>query len=115
MAKESREEYSAIQQLQITEQALQNLVLQKQMFQLELIESNNALDELKIMKTDEVFKIIGNVMFKTDKEELKKELQKKIDLLNLRLKAIENQEEELRKGLLKARSEILKKSKVAEK
>ena len=56
-----------IQELQILEQNLQNLLMQKQAFQVELNEANNALGEVDKTE-DEVYKVLGNVMIKTDKK-----------------------------------------------
>ena len=55
-----------IQELQILEQNLQNLIMQKQSVQIELNESLNALEELKI-SDDEVYKVLGGIMIKADK------------------------------------------------
>lgn len=99
---------STITQLQLSEQALQNLLLQKQLFQVELIETTNALDELKKTKANDVYKIVGSLMIKSNKEDLENELERKKDVLNLRLKAIEKQEKEIKERLLKQRDAILK-------
>ena len=107
---EEKEE-SNIAQLQLSEQALQNLLLQKQVFQFEFIETNNALEELKKTKQDEVFKIVGSLMIKSNKVELEKELERKRDIVNLRLKAIEKQEQELKERLLKHRDALLRQMK----
>lgn len=101
-------EQSSLAQLQISEQALQNLLLQKQVFQFEFIETNNALEELKKTKQEEVFKIVGSLMIKANKKELEKELERKRDIVNLRLKAIEKQEQEQKERLLKHRDILLK-------
>ena len=85
IAKETQEK---IQELQSYEHGLQNLLMQKQAFQLELNETESALSEIEKTK-DEVFKIIGQIMVKTDKETMKKELENKKELLSLRLKSIE--------------------------
>ncbi|MCS7134741.1 MAG: prefoldin subunit beta [Candidatus Pacearchaeota archaeon] len=98
----------SLEQIQLMEQTIQNLSLQKQVFHLELLETNNAMQELEKLEGDEVYRIVGAVMFKADKEELKKELKKKIELLELRIKSIEKQEQELREKLLKERSSMLK-------
>lgn len=115
MDKTKQEKKETLEQLQLTEQALQNLILQKQVFNLELLEANNALQELNKIKDNETYKIVGSIMFKADKEELKKELKKKIDILELRIKSIENQEQELREKLLKTRASVLDKLKVDKK
>lgn len=106
--KEQREQEATIAQLQLSEQALQNLLLQKQLFQFEFIETNSALEELKKTKQEDVYKIVGSLMIKSNKTELEKELEGKKEILNLRLKAIEKQESELKNKLLKQRDILLR-------
>ncbi|MGB9707785.1 MAG: prefoldin subunit [Candidatus Pacearchaeota archaeon] len=101
-------EGTSLAQLQISEQALQNLLLQKQVFQFEFVETNNALEELKKTNQEEVFKIVGSLMIKANKSDLEKELERKKDIINLRLKAIEKQETELKNKLLRHRDALLK-------
>jgi len=96
-----------IQELQLLEQNLQSLMLQKQAFQLEMSETLNALDELDKTK-EEVYKIIGSIMLKAKKQELENDLKRKKELLDLRIKNIEKQEEALRGRLLKTRDEVMK-------
>lgn len=98
-----------IQEIQILEQNLQQILMQKQAFQMELNETDFAVEELKTSEGD-VFKIVGGqVMIKTSKEKLQKDLEHKKDLINLRLKNIEKQEEEFARVIDKLREEILKK------
>tara|TARA_Y100000310_G_C20691291_1_gene822419 strand:- start:4191 stop:4538 length:348 start_codon:yes stop_codon:yes gene_type:complete len=99
-----------IQELQILEQNLQGLLMQKQAFQLELNETENALSEILNSKED-VFKLIGQIMIKTDKKKLEDELKKKKELLTLRLSSIEKQEKEFSDNLEKSRKEIMEKIK----
>jgi len=101
------EKRPSVEELQMIEQAVQNLSLQKQLFQVELSETDSAIENLKDVK-GEVYKIVGNLMFKAEKEPLKKELERKKQLLDMRIKAIEKQEEELNKKSLKTREEIIK-------
>ena len=70
------EEQKEILQLQLLEQNLQNLALQKQAFQLEIAETENAIRELKKLKDEEVFKIVSNLMIKAEKNEVIPELEK---------------------------------------
>jgi len=94
-----------VKDLQMTEQNVQNLSLQKQTSQVELNEINNALAEIE--KTDdEIYKILGGIMIKTDKSALKKELGEKKKLLELRIQAIEKQEKLVSEKAKKLRSEI---------
>jgi len=96
-----------IQELQTYEQNLQSLLLQRQAFQMELSETQNALSEISSSKED-VFKMIGNIMVKTNKEKIEKELKRKIELLSLRIKSIEKQESEISKKVENLRKEVLK-------
>lgn len=105
-----KETQEKIQALQIYEQNFQSLIMQKQAFQVELHETEKALEEIKESK-DDVFKIIGQIIIKTDKKKLEEELKKKKELLSLRLSSIEKQEEELTKELEKLRQELMEKFK----
>src|SRR3989344_7384559 len=100
-----KETQKKIQELQIYEQNLQSLIMQKQAFQMELTETENALSEISKTKED-VFKIVGQIMIKSDKQEIKKDLEKKQEIISLRLKSIEKQENEFTKELEKIREEV---------
>ena len=94
-----------IQEMQMLEQNLQNLLLQKQAFQMELSETKSALKEIE-NSGDEVFKIIGQLMIKTDKAKMKEELSNKERIIELRIKSIEKQETLLAKKLDDLQKEI---------
>ncbi len=99
-----------IQELQILEQNMQNLLLQKQAFMLELNETCNALEELKNSK-DDVYKLVGQIMIKSKKDDVEKDLGNKKNVIDLRVKAIEKQEDLIKEQLTKRRDEIIKKLK----
>jgi len=99
-----------IQEMQMYEQNFQNLMVQKQAFQIEFSETENALSEISKSK-DEVFKMIGQIIIKTDKEKVEKELKQKKDLLSLRLKSIEKQESELTKEIEELKEDVMKRIK----
>lgn len=105
-----KETAKQIQELQMTEQSMQNLLLQKQAFLMESSETENALEELK-KSGEEVYKIVGQIMIKTKKNALEKELKHKKEIINLRIKSIEKQEEGIKEHLTKKRDELLKKLK----
>ncbi len=96
-----------VQDLQMMEQTLQNILVQKQTFQLELNEVLSALDELKD-SNEEVFKIVGQIMIKSKKEKLKEDLKAKKDFLELRIKNLDKQEKSFREKLYSQREEIMK-------
>ncbi len=97
-----------IQELQFYERTLQNLIMQKQAFQLELLETERAISELS-KSNEDVFKLIGQIIIKADKEQTNKDLIKKKGLLSLRLDSIKKQEGELTKQIEILQKEIFKK------
>lgn len=94
-----------INQLQILEQSINALVAQKQQFQMQIVEIESALSELE--KTDKAYKIVGNVMVSAKKDELKKELSEKKDVVELRIKNLEKQETRIKEKTSKMQSEVM--------
>ncbi len=95
------------QEMQILEQRLQNSMLQKQAFQMELAETSSALKEIE-KSGDEIFKIIGQLMIKTEKKKIHEELLEKQKILELRIKSFEKQESSFTEQLEKIREELTK-------
>ena len=112
MPKMDKETEQGIQHLQLLEQNLQNFLLQRQQFQAQLIEVDSALEELKDKK--EAYKIIGNIMVKSSKTDLEKDLKKKKEILDLRIKNLEKQEEKIQEKSKTIQEEVLKKIKIGE-
>jgi prefoldin beta subunit len=96
-----------VQEIQFLEQGLQNILFQKQAFQMELSESKDALKELE-SSNDEVFKIIGQLMIKSEKSKIKEEILNKIKIFELRMKNLEKQEVSLAERIEKIRDNGLK-------
>ena len=101
----SKEAEEKIADIQLLEQNLQNFLMQKQTLQAQLIETDSAFDELD--KSDTSYKIIGNIMVKSDKKELKDQLEQKKNIIELRIKSIEKQEEKIREKMKKLQSEVM--------
>ncbi|OGJ13101.1 hypothetical protein A3K82_03645 [Candidatus Pacearchaeota archaeon RBG_19FT_COMBO_34_9] len=99
-----------IQEMQILEQKLQNSILQKQAFQIELAETDSALKEIE-KSGDEIFKIIGQLMIKSEKSRIQEELQNKKKILELKTKSFEKQENFLGEQLDKIRDELTESAK----
>lgn len=96
-----------IQQIQFMEQNIQNLFMQKQAFQMELSESQSAMKEIE-NSDEEIFKIVGQLMIKADKQKTKEDLSNKERILKLRLETIEKQEASLTEKMENLRKEIIK-------
>ena len=95
-----------INQIQMIQQNMQNLSMQRQQFQIQETEIESALTELE--KTDVSYKIIGNIMVKTGKEDLKTDLQEKHEMLKIRISTLEKQENKLREKAESLQQEVLK-------
>ncbi|MBS3107355.1 prefoldin subunit beta [Candidatus Woesearchaeota archaeon] len=95
-----------VNELQLIEQNLSNFMSQKQQFQGQLMETENALVELSNSKGT-AYKIIGNVMIASDKDSLKKDLEDKQEKLNLRIKNIEKQEERMQSHAKELQNEVM--------
>ena len=89
-----KETKSKISRLQMLEQRIQSLVMQKQNFQTQVLEVENALGEIDDSK--ETYKIVGNVMVSVEKDALKKDLTSKKEMADLKIKNIEKEEKKLR-------------------
>lgn len=106
MKEETKEK---ITQLQNLEQNINSIIAQKQQFQAQNLEVDNALEQLK--NTDKVFRIIGNIMVASSKDNAKKELTEKKEILDLRLKTFDKQEEKLRNQANELQQEVMKEMK----
>ena len=96
-------ESSSMEELQILEQNLQGLMMQKQVVNLELNEVSNSLEEVKNTSGD-VYRVLGQVMIKSTKEKVQKDLDEKLKILELRASSIDKQEK-----LFMSKAEELKK------
>ncbi|MEN7981880.1 MAG: prefoldin subunit [Nanoarchaeota archaeon] len=103
------EQNNSIQEMQMIEQNLQNILMQKQAFQMEFSETQGSLKEVK-ESNDEVFKIVGQFMIKTNRDKITEELTNKEKIIDLRIKSLEKQEATFSEQLTKLRDKALKKN-----
>ncbi len=96
---------SKISQLQLMQQNLQNVLVQKQQIQEQLTELDSALTELST--TDKAYRIVGKLMIATSKKELDVELQQKKEIAEIRLKNFAKQEDKLKGSLEIMQKEVL--------
>jgi len=94
-----------IGQLQMYEQSLQTFLGQKQQFQIQLVEIESALKELETTK--KAYKIVGNIMVENDVKELASDLESKKEVVELRIKTMDKQENQVREKASKLQSEVL--------
>ena len=94
-------------QFQQLQQQAQAIINQKVQLQLQLRETERALEELgKMVADSEVYKSAGALLIKSDKVTLEKELSERKETLELRVKTIEKQEERIRKRLEELQQEL---------
>lgn len=106
MAEISKESEKKLGQLQMVEQSMQSLLMQKQQFQLQQVEIESALKELE--NADEAYKIVGNIMVLSKKADLKDDLSSKKEVVELRIKNMEKQEAQLRDKATALQTEVMK-------
>jgi prefoldin beta subunit len=99
-----KEQVSRLQQLQ---QNLQAIMMQKQQVELEVVESDRALEELKKIEQDNtVYKSAGPLLIKANREDVLKELEEKRDLLNTRTMVLGKQETRVKENLKEVENKI---------
>jgi prefoldin beta subunit len=92
-----QEELVRLQQLQ---QTLQAVVAQKQQLEMDMTETDRALTELeKVAGETPVYKSVGSILVKADKQVLLSELKERKELLNTRVTVLGRQEERTRERI----------------
>jgi prefoldin beta subunit len=82
-------------------------MMQKQQLDVELVETDRALEELKkIGPEDAVYKNAGSVLVKAKKEEVIKELEEKKELSNTRAMVLGKQETRVKENLKEVENKI---------
>lgn len=94
-----------INQLQMLEQNLQQILSQRQQYQGQVVEIDSAIEELK--KSEDAYKIVGNIMIKVSKEELNKDLVEKKERAEIRMKTFQKQEKTVKDKAESLRKEVM--------
>lgn len=103
-----KEAEADVQKLQQYQQQFQILNMQKQNVESKVLELENSLKELDKVSKEGVFEIVGNIMIKREKEELKKKLQDDKQDLDLRLKALDKQVDRINEKMQKLQEKVMK-------
>ncbi len=99
-----REQLARLNQLQ---QNLQTILLQKQQLEIEVVETDKALEELKKAgPEDAVYKTAGPVLIKANRDDLIKELEEKKELSNTRVTVLSKQETRVKDNLKEIQTKI---------
>ena len=93
--------------LQQTQQNLQSILAQKQQLEFDKLETEKALEELKMANDDDmVFKHAGTILIKSNKKDLIEELDEKKELANTKASLLTKQEERLKITLKEGETKI---------
>jgi prefoldin beta subunit len=89
-----------LQRLQNLQNTLQQLLMQKQRIEMEMMESEKALETLSGVSSDsKVYKSVGAVLVEKPKDDVVKELEERKEFLDMRMKVIVKQEEKTREKM----------------
>jgi prefoldin beta subunit len=99
-----KEQISRLQQLQ---QNLQAIMMQKQQIELEIVETERALEELsKTNTSDSIYKAAGPLLIKSEKDTIEKDLTEKKELANTRVMVLGKQELRVKENLKEVENKI---------
>ena len=99
-----KEQLARLQQLQ---QNLQAIMMQKQQVEIEKVETERALDELKKTTADDtVYKLAGPLLVKSNRDGLIKDLEEKKELTNTRIIVLGKQESRVKENLKEVENKI---------
>lgn len=102
-----------VAQFNFFQQQLQNVMIQKESLRLNLMEIDQALEELEKSKDKIAYKITGPIMVSKPVEDVKKDLKDTKEAIVVRMGSLEKSEKQLTeklKGLQDKLKEILKRS-----
>jgi prefoldin beta subunit len=99
-----QEQLAQLQQLQ---QTLQVIASQRQQVEMELADTDRALEELKgIAANGTVYKSVGSILVKKDQSSVEKDLNERKELLNVRASVLGKQENKTREKLKSLQQQV---------
>ena len=89
-----------LMKMQQAQQSLQSIHMQKQQLEMDLAESDKALEELKKASDDDpVYKHAGSILIKSNKKDLIAELEERKELANTRSTVLTKQETRVKESI----------------
>jgi prefoldin beta subunit len=89
-----------LQRLQQLQNTMQQLMAQRQRIEMEVAESDKALEVLKEVSGDQkVYKSVGAVLVEKERDKVVKELEERKEFLDMRAKVLQKQEEKTKEKL----------------
>jgi prefoldin beta subunit len=89
-----------LMKMQQAQQSLQSILLQKQQLEMEQVDSDKAIEELKKASDDDtVYKHAGSILIKSTKKDLISELEERKELANTRSTVLAKQETRVKESI----------------
>ena len=96
-----------LMKLQQSQQNLQSIMTQKQHLEMEKVETEKALEELrKANDSDNVYKHAGSILIKSTKKELIDDLEERLEMAKTRSTVLEKQETRIKETLKEQETKI---------
>ncbi len=96
-----------VAQLQQLQQQLQAVITQRTQVEALLRETESALQELEKVGDDTpIYKAVGNILIKEDREKVVKDLTEKKETYEIRIKTLQRQEERLRERFAETQKKL---------
>ena len=98
-------------ELQTFQQQTQTVLIQKESLNIQNMEIDRALEELKKTTNEDAYKAVGPILVKSTKKDLEKDLIERKETIDLRLKSLQKQEDRLKEKMKQTQErfeEILK-------
>jgi len=93
--------------MQQSQQNLQSIMAQKQQLEIDHMETEKALDEIKKAgENDDVYKHAGSILIKSTKKDLIEDLEERKELAKTRTSVLAKQEEQVKQSLKEQESKI---------
>lgn len=86
-------------ELQMQNQQLQTIMIQKQALMIQDKEMENALEEVEKCTDEDIYKSVGPILVKISKEAIKKELEEGREENDLKIKSLEKQEAKVKQKI----------------
>ena len=98
-----------LQRLQNLQNTYQQLLVQKQSYEMEKMESETALETLKNVAADStVYKSVGAVLVEKPRDDVVKELDDRVEFLEMRLKVLVKQEDKTKEKMTSIQATLQK-------
>ena len=95
-------------QAQMYQQQFQNILTQKETLKMQQLEIKKAAEEIEKSAEQHAYKISGPILIKCSKEEIKKELAEKSELIETRLQTLERSEKRVKEKIDEIRGKLSK-------